>query len=150
MKRLEQVAAGIMLILAAVLVFATGDLIFWDGMSPGNRFVPLWLAGGITLLSVLLLREAARRTVDEPADWPDRPGLIRVAGTFAAICAFPFLVDGLGFLLTIAVFMAIMLFVLLGRRPLPALLAISVTTLVIYIVFISWLSIPLPKGFLGI
>jgi len=156
MKRLEQIAAAIMLVLAAIIVFDTGDLTYWSGLSPGNRFVPLWVAGVSAVLALLLFREAMLRQQDQPVDWPDRDGVIRVGGTFAAICALPIAVSGIGpipgigFLLTTAVFVLVILLVLLRRRLLPSLLAMVVTAGTIYIVFISWLSIPLPKGFLGI
>ena len=139
-----------MLILAVVIVFATGDLTYWSGLSPGNRFVPLWVAGISAVLALLLFREAWQRKTDEPVDWPDRDGIIRVVGTYVAICALPAVVPLLGFVLTCAVFVGVILLALLRRRLLPTLLTVATTTGLIYVVFVSWLSIPLPKGFLGI
>lgn len=149
MKQLELAAAGVMLALAAVVLLSTTDLHYWTGVGPGNRFVPIWISVVTIVLSLVLIRDALRRTGDQPADWPDLPGALRVGGTYAAICVLPYVVEFLGFLLAIAVFMMVVLLAFL-RCPLkPSLLTVLITTGTIYSVFIASLSIPLPKGIFG-
>lgn len=150
MRRIEVAAAGIMLFLAAVVILATSDLHYWTGVGPGNRFVPIWISVIVAVLALMLIRDALRRRDDRPVEWPDRAGALRVGGTFVAICALPYVVDYLGFVLSIAAFMAVMLLALLRCRLAPSLLTVAIASGVIYTVFISWLSIPLPKGVFGI
>ena len=50
-----------------------------------------------------------------------------------------------GFLLMLGLLLIVL------RRPLPAsLLTAVISTALVYAVFVAWLNVPLPKGFLGI
>ena len=150
MKRLELITAAIFLALSIVIVVNTSHLAYWDEISPGNRFMPLWVAGASALLALLLLIEASRRKSPGEVEWPDRPGWFRVVSTLAAIMAFAVVVDLLGFVVGTALFILVVLLGVLRRRIVPSALAAAITVGIIYSVFVSWLSIPLPKGVFGI
>ncbi len=150
MKRLELITAAIFLALSLVIVVSTGDLAYWEEVSPGNRFMPLWVAGAGALLALLLLLEARRRQSPGEVDWPDRTGWFRVVSTLAAIVVFAVLVDVIGFILATALFIIVLLLGVLRRAVVPSVLTSVITVGLIYGVFISWLSIPLPKGVFGI
>ena len=150
MKRLELMTAAIFLALSILIVVNTAGLAYWEDISPGNRFMPLWVAGASALLALLLFLEASRRKSPGEVEWPDRPGWIRVVSTLAAIIAFALVVDLLGFLVGTALFILVVLLGVLRRPVVPSALAAAITVGVIYSVFIAWLSIPLPKGVFGI
>ena len=150
MKLVDYVTAAVMLILAVVVVIGTRELDVWDDFGPSSRFMPVWVAGAAAILALLLVLEANRRTEEPDIDWPDRSGVRRVALTFAGIVAFVAAAPLLGFVLATAIFV---LGLLLGidRRPLlPSALAALVTAALIQAIFVSWLSIALPKGVFGL
>lgn len=150
MKRIEQITATIFLLLAAVVVVSTRDLAYWEDISPGNRFMPLWVAGASAVLALLLLLEAGRRTNAGDVDWPDRGGAFRVISTLLGIVVFALLADVIGLLAATALFIIAVLVGVLRRPLLPSALATAITVTLIYGVFVSWLSLPLPKGVFGL
>ena len=150
MKRLELITATVFLALSLLIVVNTGHLASWEEVSPGTRFMPLWVAGASALLALLLFLEASRRTSPGEVDWPNRPGWFRVVSTLAAIIAFAMIVDLLGFIVGTILFILVLLLGVLRRPIVPSALATAITVGIIYGVFISWLSIPLPKGVFGI
>jgi hypothetical protein len=150
MSRLEIVAAIIMLVLAAIMAAGTAELAAWEEVAPGPRFMPLGIAGLSALLAVLLILEARANREERPVEWPDRPGGVRVTLAIIGIVAFLLVTPWLGFVLGSAAFALFMLLVVIRRRLLPSLLTTVITAAMIQGIFISWLSIPLPKGVFGI
>jgi len=149
-KRVDYATAAAMLILAAIVVIGTRELDVWDDFGPSSRFMPVWVAGAAAILALLLVLEANRRRDEPEVEWPDRSGVRRVAFTFAGIVGFVAAAPLLGFILATAAFVLLML---LGieRRPLvPSALAALVTAALIQAIFVSWLSIALPKGVFGL
>lgn len=143
------VPAALLLVLSAAVFLDTRNLEFFDGI-PGPAFLPVWLAVAGCVLFVLRLLEARRLPAGSGIDWPDRGGLQRVILTFAGLAAIPLVAPPLGMLAAIVLFMAFLLVVVLRQRVGPSLLTVAVTASVVYGIFVLWLGIALPKGFLGI
>lgn len=139
-----------MIALVVLVVVATRDLAFWNGVFPGPRFLPLLLAGTTLVLATALLVTAVRGTGSrEPVDWPDRTGLARIGVFYLAAIGFGVLGSVLGFVTSAVVFLLFAMIVVLRRPILPSLLTTAVTTLIVYVVFIGWLDIRLPLGPFG-
>jgi putative tricarboxylic transport membrane protein len=149
-KRLEQVTAVLVLAMAAAAVLGTTSLAFWQGTSPGPRFMPLMVAVFCGLLAALLLIEAMRRQADQPVDWPDRAGVLRVVCTAACIVGFIALAPLLGFVVGSAAFVLVLLLAVLRRALLPSLITAAITAGIIQGVFVSWLGTALPRGVFGV
>jgi putative tricarboxylic transport membrane protein len=148
MKKSDVVPALLMLALSAAIAFDTRGLSFWADTTPGPAFLPVWLAIAGALLVVLRLLEARRRP--EPVVWPDRLALARVATILAGLAAVPLMAAPLGLVLALALFVAFLLLAVL-RQPLwPSLATVAITIGLLYVIFVSWLRVPLPAGFLGI
>ncbi len=150
MKRLDFVTAAAMLLLAAAVIYETGGLAYWDDITPGSRFMPLWISAGTIVLSGLLVVEAVRKDTDQPVDWPDTAGGLRVALTMLAIFGFVALAPVLGFVAGAALFVLVMLIGVLRRPILPSALTAVVAAGIIQAVFVQWLSVALPKGIVGL
>jgi hypothetical protein len=150
MRRLDHATAAVMLLLAALVVVGTRELEFWDDFGPGSRFMPLWVAGVTAVLSLMLMTEAKRRAAHDPADWPDRAGLRRVALTFAGIVAFALTAPWLGFVVTTALFVVALLLMVEHRPLLPSLFTGLLVAALVHAIFVSWLNIALPRGILGV
>jgi len=145
----EVIPASLLLVLSAAVFLDTRHLEFFDGI-PGPAFLPVWLAIAGCVLFVLRLLEARRLPVSGGAEWPDRGGLRRVILTFAGLVVIPLVAPAIGMLAAIVLFMVFLLIVVLRQRPGPSLLTVAVTAGVVYGIFVLWLGIALPKGFLGI
>jgi putative tricarboxylic transport membrane protein len=148
LRRLDIVAALILLGLSALVAFETWDLPYWSTFAPGPAFASLWVAAAGALIGAVLLVQALR-SGDEPADWPDRTGARQVVLGIAALWL---LFASLPFLGTVVGGLVFMLLFLLGiaRRPLlPSLAASVLTVALIESVFVLWLDISLPTGVLG-
>jgi hypothetical protein len=150
MNRLEQISAISMLLLASIVVFGTSELTAWEDSAPGPRFMPLAVAGASALLASLLLLEVRSKNSLTPADWPDRAGAFRVILTTLAIWGFLLVAPWLGFVLGSAALVLFLLIVVTRCRLGPSLIVTVITAALIQGVFVSWLSVALPKGILGI
>jgi hypothetical protein len=145
----DVVPALLMLALSGAIALETRGLSFWADTTPGPAFLPVWLAIAGVALFALRLAEA-RRLCSASVQWPDRAALVRVATTFAVLLVVPLLTPLLGLVPALALLVAFMLLVVLRQALGPSLATVAVTTGLIYVIFVLWLKVPLPKGVLGI
>jgi hypothetical protein len=141
------------LILAALfaatgIVWIHGALGFslWEGFAPQSGFMPLLygvlLSGVAGVIVVNLFRRGDAATIDEPIGKP----LVLLAVLIATVIG----IDMIGFVPAIFLSMAF-LYAVVERLPVHwSLLVAAATTVVLTLVFKSWLGIPLPAGPLGI
>lgn len=150
MRMSDVIPALLMLVLSAAIAFDTRSLSFWADTTPGPAFLPVWLAIAGALLFVLRLAEARRTRSAVVAQWPDRGALARVALVVGGLVAVPLIAPLMGLVLALALFVAYLLLVVL-RQPLwPSLAAVGITVGLVYTIFVGWLGVPLPRGFVGI
>lgn len=150
MKRYDIITALVMLSLAAVAAFGTQGLDFWDDFGPSTRFMPIWVSIVTAILAVLLIVDAVKRETDTEPEWPDRVGIVRVSLVFSAIVIFIALVPWLGFVVATVLFALAMLLGVERKPLLPSIFTAAITAGLIQSVFVWWLSIPLPKGIVGL
>lgn len=150
MKRLDFITAAAMLLLAVAVIYETGSLNYWDDITPGSRFMPLWISAATIVLSGLLVLEAVRNDSGMPVDWPDADGRRRVVLTMLAVFGFVGFAPWLGFVAGSAVFVLVLLIGVLRKPILPSALTAVVSAGIIQAVFVQWLSVALPKGVLGL
>ena len=118
---------------------------------PGPAFLPRWIAGGLVGTGLMLSARAAVPgcALKQVTDWPTRRGWARVGLMLAALAAAFLLLNKLGFLVTMTLFIAVVIYGL-GTRSWLMLAAVPVgTSVALYLVFAVWLRVPLPKGVLG-
>ncbi len=117
----------------------------------GPSFFPTCLAGGLGIFSLLLLAGALRgksRPCTDPFNIKD-PGVHRAIISLLAVILYCVLLNSLGFIITSAVYLFGLMY-LLQRRDYLKMAAVSVAvTLLIYGIFNRLLDISLPAGFLG-
>lgn len=148
MRMSDVVPALLMLALSGAIALETRHLGFWADTTPGPAFLPVWLAIAGVLLFALRLLEARR--LPAAVVWPERPALVRVAVILGGLAAVPLLTPVLGLVVALALFVGFLLIVVLRQPPWPSLATIAITGALVYGVFVGWLGVPLPKGFLGI
>ena len=150
MRMSDVVPPLLMLLLAGVLVLGTWHLGYWRDTTPGPAFAPIWLAGAGALLALLQLSSVRSAAKAGAYDWPDAVGINRVATAFFGLVAFSALAPLLGMVPSVALFVALFLYVLMARPLLPSLFTAAVTAGMIYFIFVRWLDVNLPTGYFGI
>lgn len=137
-----------MLALSTVMVVDTYPMGLWDGFTPGPAFFPTLIAAATSVLAVILL-VGGLGAADEASNWPEPPALRRVAVVYGALLAFFAAVPLLGMLPSATLLLAFITIVVF-RQPLKgSLAAVAVTVGFVYLIFVQWLAIPLPKGVFG-
>lgn len=118
---------------------------------PGPGFLPLWLSLGIIALGLVLTVQGLRTAAAarEVVEWPERDGWRRIAIVVVALAAGLWLLEPLGFLLVMVLYVAVVGFGL-GMRSWRVLVPVSLLVAVaLYGIFGLWLRVPLPKGILA-
>ena len=88
MRVVEALPAVFLIIVSSVVLLGTADLNYWDDITPGPRFFPIWLAGISIALSLALLFQLFRGTDTGETELPSRAAAVRVAATVAAMVVF--------------------------------------------------------------
>lgn len=121
------------------------------GIGPG--FFPFWL--GIVLAAFSLFRfvVSLRQKYDAEDRGPRLPGLRslgRIALIMLIMAGFALVMKGLGFILTVFLFVSIILAVLEGDSLLKSIVYGVMFSAAIFLIFRYWLEVDLPRGLLGI
>jgi uncharacterized membrane protein YhdT len=147
LRMIETLPAVFIIGLSLALLAGTSGLPYWAGVTPGSRFLPVWLAGAGLLLGILLIVSLIRRTDLGELDLPEASSAMRVILTIAAMGVFALAVPLVGMVPMLVLFMAFMLLVVLRQRVLPSLITVFVVVGFIYTIFVRWLQVPLPAPF---
>jgi putative tricarboxylic transport membrane protein len=136
------VAAGLLLAVAAAVVFLTLDFPPpGDPNDPGAGTFPRMIAGLLAGCGLLLLFQ---RSETEPL--PRGSGLLRVAGVVVLLGGYAALLEPLGFVLASVLFLAAALLLAGVRRPLLLAVLPPGISLALFYVFYVLLRVSLPRG----
>lgn len=149
--RKPHVISGLVLMLFGILIcFQAAKLPFGTSRSPGPAMLPFGAGALLFLLAAIFLltsRPAGGRSTREPADALWR-GLDwkRVPCTLAALFAYGFLVERLGYIVTTSL---LMVYLFTGKGPRRWFVAIGAglgVAIVSYVLFEVMLKVRLPSG----
>jgi putative tricarboxylic transport membrane protein len=148
MRRADAVAAGTLLVVAAVAVHQAGQLPFGAARNPGPGFVPWWTGAVLGVLAAGLLGQALVARAPAGAAGAAGGGR-RVAGLVAALAAYVLLLEPVGY--PAATFLLALLMLRTGEpRRWPVAIGVAALAAVgSYLCFAVWLKVPLPPGPLG-
>ena len=148
MRRANQVTGGIFLAVGLFVLVEALDLEYWTPLGPGPGFFPFWLGFALSALAIGWFIKSTREP-DEPLpeDFiPDRFGMMRVASIVGAFIVLSFLLETLGFSVTMFAFLLFLL-IALGRQALPLTLVLSLLgSFGTYYVFTQYLQVQLPAA----
>ncbi len=135
---------GLVVVVAASQIKGAPDARVQPGTFPQILGWAIGIAGVVMALRAWRYRGPATLVA-----WPDRAGMTRVAVTLAAQAVFLLLMDPLGLPLGTALLVAFLAWYL-GRYRLMSAGALGVVTgATVYVVFIHFLQLSCPAGFLG-
>lgn len=146
MNRGEIVMGGAIAVLGLGWLLLALDLPYMGEFAPGAGFLPVWLAGFLSVLAVVFvvkrLRAGAWRSVDPDA----RPVWRRPAAIAAGLAVCVVVIEPLGFGVTVTLYLAFLLRII-ERRSWGVTVAVAAGTVaVLWALFGAWLRVPLPKG----
>ena len=150
-KRVFQATATILILFSVLVAIESLKLSYYTTLGPGSGFFPLWLAVLLGVLSAALLFQTAtgRLRLPDEERAVSKGGAARVVLVLAAMVLVALLLQPVGFRITIAAFMLLML-VALGRQPLWLAASVSLALpLALFELFTQLLRVPLPRGLLG-
>jgi hypothetical protein len=132
-------AAGAFWILAAL------GMPLWQGFAPDSGFLPLIYGALLTGLSLIIIADLAMAGGMSGPEGELRKPLTLLVALIAAVAG----LEVAGF--SLSIFLLLMfLYAVLERLPiLPATAVSAATTAALYLVFRTWLSVPLPTGLIG-
>ena len=135
----ELVLALVFAALAALWIAKAATLPLWQGFAPDSGFLPLIYGVALFLLAAAVLGQLLTTEERRPGEAIRKP-LVILGALVATVAALPFA----GF--AIAVFaLLLFLYAAVERLPLVASILVSgATTGVLYLVFKTWLGVPLP------
>jgi putative tricarboxylic transport membrane protein len=140
---------GVVAVLVGLVAVAESLRLTEDTLTGGlgTRFLPLSLGLIIAVLGgAITLRPARDRAAEAPAG---AGGRLRIGATLVGLVLYALAFERLGFLVSSAIFVALLL-VFYGERRWPVVLAVAVGAAgATYAVFARWLGVPLPPGILG-
>jgi hypothetical protein len=119
------------------------DYGFWVRKGPGPGFLPV-IAGAVVVVCAIVIIIANIR---------DKNHLHFTRKVFVPVLAMLGLGLGcyvIGMIMSIALFLVLWLKIAEKRSTVETLLISVITTATLYGIFVFWLSVPMPKGFLGI
>lgn len=152
MSRSREISFSLAVLVLGLLTLAKviADLAIWSRGTPGPGFFPALVLGMVVLLSGAILLTAILGHPDEEDYLPASPvGLVKVIAYAVMMIGFAFLFEHLGFVLSSLAFLVLLLLVV-ERQALPITLAVSLGAVVVaYLVFVSFLKVPLPMLGIG-
>jgi putative tricarboxylic transport membrane protein len=136
--------AALTLIFGAAAAYESAKLPFGTVRNPGPGFFPWWTSVVLDLLALILLAQAL--TLRSTAVGKGSGRIAKVAALLIVLGAYIVLLDPLGYLLSTFLLVLFMLRWIDTQRWTVALGMAAITSVVSYVVFAIWLSIPLPRG----
>lgn len=144
MVRRNMLAAAATLAFGAAAAYESAKLPFGTLRNPEPGFFPWWTSVVLVLLALGFLAQALMSSSSAAREAPGR--VTRVAALLVVLAAYTFLLDSLGY--PFCTFLLV-LFMLRAtdRERWPVALGMAVITAMgSYVLFATWLNVPLPRG----
>ena len=146
----ERVFAGLIGAIGLLWIYLSAGLTYWDGFAPGSGFLPMWL--GIVLaalVALLLAKEGLRPAAASPAPAP-APSVPwrhrRIAAIMLGLVVCAATLEFVGFVVSVGGYLLYLLAFVERRSVVQTALVASGTTALLYLLFHTWLGVPLPAG----
>jgi len=153
MKKGDRIFAVIGLGLSLWMILESLKYDYLTTYTPGPGFHPFWLGICLALLSLVLLFNTflrKRSKEDKKSRLPGKKSLLRIGLILLFTAGFALFMTRLGFVLTVAVFVFLILFVLERYSLLKSLLYGILMSGAVLLIFRVWLDVDIPKGWLGL
>ncbi len=153
MKKGDRIFAIIGLALSLWMILESLKYDYMTTYTPGPGFHPLWLGICLALLSSALLFNTFLRKgskEDEEGRLSGKKSLLRIALILLFTAGFALSMTTLGFVITVAPFVFVILFVLERYALFKSILYGILMSGAVLLIFRLWLDVELPMGLLGL
>lgn len=149
--RRSNVAASLCLLgLGLFILFQARALGFGSIRAPQTGFFPSLLACLLLICSLVLLGQALRQSASTASLWTvDAKGWKRIGLVFLVLIGFALSLEIVGYLISTFFLVAFLLRAIEPQRWSTVITIALAAALVSYLIFARFLSVPLPRGFLG-
>jgi len=150
MNKAETVAGGVIAVIGILMLYESLKFAYFLDGVPGPGFLPRWVAACLVCVGLYLAAKGIRPGLasQKAIPWPDKGAWWRLGILFAALALALLLLDKLGFVIVVTVFMGVVMYSLSVRSLLMLTTVPVLTAIGLYIVFAVWLRVPLPQGVL--
>jgi putative tricarboxylic transport membrane protein len=150
MNRYDKVSSLAWLMASIAIIVGSSHYPVGSWSRPGPAFLPLLCGIIMAALSLVVFVQAMLRDSKEAKAEAEgsffTPRWTRLITTLIILFAYAFLLEPLGYILMTFVFMLFVLKVVEPTKWTTSLIVAVLTTLVSYLLFESWLKVPMPKG----
>lgn len=147
MRIADLIGGVVVLILGASVIYFSSQMVYYSEFGPGPGFLPLWVGIFITGCGIYVFIDALKKFSKTETFFKARTklGLYVLIIIFITFLLLPFL----GFSIGLALFVGITMRIMGKHRWVSCSLTAVITAICIHLIFISWLTIPLPQGLIG-
>jgi hypothetical protein len=147
MRTADLIGGVIVLLLGLTVIYFSSQLEYYSEYGPGPGFLPLWVGIIIAGCAIYVIVDVLKKHHKIGTFFKPRTklGLHVLVIIFITFLLLPLL----GFSIGLALFVGITMRIMGKHRWLSCSLTAVVTAICIHLVFISWLTIPLPQGLIG-
>jgi putative tricarboxylic transport membrane protein len=151
MRRADQLTGFIVLIFSLALMEGARRMPPSATFGPGAGFLPLWCGALLALLSVLLIVDAFRRSVDAAMKpvFPGGRALLLLGTVIAGLTVYILTLEFLGFLIGTGLLTAYLLGVVEKEKWRTTIIVAVLNSAALYIVFQKLLGVSLPANRFG-
>ncbi len=152
LREADILSGAILAVLGVFVLVQSLQMTFYNENEPGPGFFPVLLAIALIVLGgcLVVTRLRAPRDAADDFEMPTGQQAKRSLSLWAALLGAALLVGSLGFLLTMFLLVAVILFVIEGRRGLGSVLTTITVPVLAWLLFGQLLQVRLPTGPLGI
>ena len=147
MRIADLIGGVIVLLLGLAVIYFSSQLEYYSEYGPGPGFLPLWVGIIIAGCAIYVIIDVLKKHHKIGTFFRPRTklGLHVLVIIFITFLLLPLL----GFSIGLALFVGITMRIMGKHRWLSCSLTAVVTAICIHLIFISWLTIPLPQGLIG-
>jgi len=147
MRIADLIGGVIVLLLGLAVIYFSSQLEYYSEYGPGPGFLPLWVGIIIAGCAIYVIIDVLKKHHKIGTFFKPRTklGLHVLVIIFITFLLLPLL----GFSIGLALFVGITMRIMGKHRWLSCSLTAVVTAICIHLIFVSWLTIPLPQGLIG-
>ena len=147
MRLADLIGGVVVLFFGLAVVFFSSQLPYYSEYGPGPGFLPLWLGVVLIGCAIFVIINVLKKHDKIGSFFKPRTklGLHVLIIIFITFLLLPFL----GFSIGLALFVGITMRIMGRHRWVSCSITAVVTAICIHLIFVSWLTIPLPQGLIG-
>jgi len=150
-RRIDQVSGLIWLMVGALVIMESRDLLYKDEFGPGPGFFPFWLGLAVSLLGAgLLVKATLHREGDENISFSGKHAALQMFVVMASFFVFVFLIEKTGFYLAAGLLFLVLLWAVEGKGWKFSLAVALLAALALWGIFGVALKVDLPSGFINL